>query len=80
LEWREVQGEIVALDLQRSLYLAANRSGATMWRALSEGATREQLIERLSKMFAIDRQTAERDVSAFLDRLDANGYLVRVPG
>jgi Coenzyme PQQ synthesis protein D (PqqD) len=77
LEWRDVEGEIVALDLQRSLDLSANRSGAIMWRALSEGTTREELVELLTGTFAIDDQTAQRDVSAFLEQLDASAYLKR---
>ena len=47
VEWRTVEGEIVALDLRRSLYLAINPSGATLWPALVEGASRDELVERL---------------------------------
>ncbi len=75
LEWREVEGEIVALDLDRSVYLAANASGALMWRRLSTGATRDGLIELLSQTYALDRATAERDVDAFLSELQRHGYL-----
>ena len=42
LEWREVDGEIVALDLRRSVYLAINPSGALLWPALVEGASRRR--------------------------------------
>ena len=75
LEWREVEGEIVALDLDRSVYLAANASGALMWRQLSTGATREALVELLARTYTLERGTAERDVDAFLAELQRQGYL-----
>jgi hypothetical protein len=75
LEWREVDGEIVALDLDRSVYLAANSSGALMWRLLSDGTTRDELVEALTDAYAVDRPTAERDVATFLEQVEANACL-----
>jgi hypothetical protein len=69
LEWRRVEGEIVALDLRRSLYLAINPSGAILWPALVEGATRAKLVERLQAECGIDEKTAEADVDVFLAEL-----------
>ena len=69
LEWREVEGEIVALDLRRSQYLAINPSGAALWPALLEGASREELVERLCAEAGIDREAAGPDVDAFLAQL-----------
>ena len=31
VEWREVEGEIVALDLRDEMYLGVNGSGAVLW-------------------------------------------------
>lgn len=69
LEWREVHGEVVAIDLKGSVYFTLNRTGAELWPALSEGATREQLVERLCARFGVDEETAGRDVDAFLEML-----------
>ena len=77
LEWREVEGEIVALDLDQSVYLAANVSGALLWRTLGEGTTRTELVNRLAETYSLPAAEAERDVSAFLARLDECGYLER---
>ena len=40
LTWRAIEGEVVALDLGRSNYLAVNRSGAVLWDALVGGTDR----------------------------------------
>jgi hypothetical protein len=69
LEWREVHGEIVAIDMRGSVYFTLNRTGAELWPALSEGATRDKLVDRLSKSFGVDEATAARDVDAFVESL-----------
>jgi hypothetical protein len=75
LEWRDVEGEVVAADLRSSLYLSVNRTGAVLWPALAEGATEEALIGRLVEAYGIDRTDAARDVSAFLQALCTHGLL-----
>lgn len=69
VEWREVEGEIVALDVARSEYLSINPSGTVLWRALEGGATRSDLVRRLEDEFGIDADAARRDVDAFLESL-----------
>lgn len=75
VEWREVEGEIVALDLDSSEYLAINRSGTAIWPLLVDGATREELAAHLAGEYGIDEAVAERDVGAFLDVLSERGLL-----
>ncbi len=75
LEWREVDGEIVALDLRRSVYLAINPSGALLWPALVEGASRDELVTRLSDEAGISAEVASADVERFLAELAEHGLL-----
>lgn len=75
VEWREVEGEIVAVDVKTSEYLAINRTGAVLWRALEGGATRDELAERLVGAFAVDPAAARKDVEAFVAMLDDRGFL-----
>lgn len=77
LDWREVDGEIVALESRGSVYLSANRSGAFLWQALAEGATRDTLVSGLAAEYRIDAGLAQRDVDRFLAELDAHGLLER---
>jgi hypothetical protein len=79
LDWREVEGEIVALDLRESRYLAINRTGQALWAALAEGASRDDLIERLVGNFDIERARAAVDVDAFTTDLESRGLLVQEP-
>lgn len=77
LEWREIEDEVVAVDTRKSIYIAVNHSAAVLWPALASGATREQLVERLTDAFEIDRGSAEEDIDSFLGLLDEHDLLER---
>lgn len=77
VEWREVEGEVVALDVGRSEYIAINPSGTVLWRELETGATKEELVLELVRTFDVEEDVATRDVEAFLRTLDDRGLLVR---
>ncbi len=69
VDWRDVQGDVVALDVRRSVYLATNLAGAVLWSRLSTGATRAELVAALVDEFEVDDHTADSDVDVFLRRL-----------
>lgn len=75
LEWREVEGEIVALDTAASEYLAVNRTGAVLWPLLAAGTTREALASALAGSFDVAPEAAAGDVDRFLAELEARGLL-----
>jgi Coenzyme PQQ synthesis protein D (PqqD) len=75
LHWREIDGEVVALEARGSRYVAANGAGTVLWRALVAGATRETLADELVKAYGIDRERAQNDVARFLETLSAQGLL-----
>jgi Coenzyme PQQ synthesis protein D (PqqD) len=69
LEWREIEGEIIALDLRTSRYLAVNRSGARIWSTLAEGASRDELAHVLIRSYGVPPEQAETETGAFLQML-----------
>jgi Coenzyme PQQ synthesis protein D (PqqD) len=75
VEWREVEGEVVAVDLRSSSYMAVNKSGAILWPALVEGATQDELVERLVGSFGVEREVAAGDVQQFIEALRENDLL-----
>ena len=77
LEWKEIEGEVVAVDTRKSVYIAINHSGAVLWPALAAGATRDQLVDRLTAAFQIDRGSAEEDIDSFLGLLAEHDLLDR---
>jgi len=79
LDWRTVEGEIVALDIRTSTYLAINRSGARLWPMIVQGTDREILVNRLVTDYDVDTARATADVGAFLDLLGERGLLEPAP-
>ena len=73
--WKEVDGEVVALDEREAVYLAANPAGAVLWRALADGTTHTRLVAGLVGEFGIDTDRASADVDAFLADLRERGLL-----
>jgi hypothetical protein len=76
LDWRAVEGEILALDLESAEYLSINRTGALLWRELAAGTSREQLADRFAAETGIGADRAAHDVDAFLGQLAAQGLLI----
>lgn len=75
LSWREIDDEVVALDMETATYLSANASGRLLWRALAAGATREELVSCLVDEFEIDAERAAADVDTFIAELSERGLL-----
>ena len=78
VHWREAEGQVIALDLPGGLYLTINRSGAVLWPMLQEGATRDDLVNRLAGEFELPPERARADVDAWVAALDAQHLLERV--
>ena len=78
LHWREIDGEIIALEARGSRYVAANGAGAVLWRALVVGTTRNGLAEELPATYGIERGVP-RQTSSLLGALAEQALLaVRV--
>jgi hypothetical protein len=75
LRWREIDGELIAVDIPSSAYLSANPAATILWALLVEGTTRDALAERLVEAFGIDLERARADVDVFVAGLAARGLL-----
>jgi hypothetical protein len=78
--WREIDSEVVVLDLEGSAYFTVSRSGRTLWPLVVGGTSVEELADRLVERFSLEREVAERDVHSFLDSLGREGLLERPAG
>ena len=73
--WRAVEGEVVALDIEESEYVATNESGAAVWAALAEGTTLPALVDLLVRDFEVDPEQARADITTFIAELRQRNYL-----
>ena len=77
VDWREVDGEIVALHAGTATYFAANRTATALWQALAEGADRDELVQRLVDEFGVEAATAGADIDRFVTELKSHDLLER---
>jgi hypothetical protein len=76
LDWKQIDDEIIALDTGRAEYLGVDGAGVALWRALDEGADRDELAASLTQRYGIPPARAMADVEAFLSDLAARNLLV----
>ena len=55
--------------------MSLNETGAFLWNILKDGAEKQDLLRDLVKEFAVDEQTAAKDVEAFLAQLRRNDLI-----
>lgn len=75
LEFREIEGEVVALDLKTSAYIGVNQTGGSLWPLLKAGTDEGALVEHLVKTFGVAEDVARRDVNAFIRDLKERGLI-----
>lgn len=75
LVWREVDDEIVILDIKASVYVGVNASGRVLWLRLVEGATLDELAAELEQVYGLPAASARRDASAFVEAMREQGLL-----
>lgn len=67
--WQELDGELVILDLKRSVYLTTNIAGSALAKLLTVDRTLNELADHLVDEFQIGRVQALADAEAFVMQL-----------
>jgi len=75
VSWRELDGQIVVLDLESSKYVTVSGAGAVIWEHLVPGASIDEIVDALVEVFDIDQATARADTEAFLEDLRQRNLL-----
>ena len=75
LLFRRIVDEGLLLDLEEDLGYRLNDVGVSIVSLLSEGIDGVALIDRLCAEYEIDRDRCTREVSDFLDDLQARGLI-----
>lgn len=72
----------VAISLEHSKdgfsgMIKLNPVAAFLWEQLSKETDEEALVKALTQKYDVDSKTAEKDIKAFVDKLEKNGILER---
>lgn len=75
----EVEGELVALDLERGECFGMDQIGSAVWAIAAEPVTIAQIAESLTERFDVERERCLADIRPFVGDLIAEGLLRRLP-
>lgn len=77
---RQVAGQTVVLpsgnELDLNMMITLNDTGAFLWEQLQSETDEATLVAALLAEYDVDEATAAKSVSAFVKKLDDNGFLV----
>ena len=73
---RELDGEIIILDVPSGRYFGINDVGALVWGLLDGSCDRDAIVDAVTAEFDVDRDTAAADLDALLDQLVDAGLVV----
>ena len=73
--WRCIGGEIVVFNCENQQIAIWNETASLLWEKMSEGADLDELVEFLTSEYFINKQRAEKDVTAFLQEANSCGFI-----
>ena len=71
----DIDGEVVMMSIENGKYYGLDKTGSRIWDLLENPFSVSALINQLLCEFEVDRATCERDVFAFLEKLDEDNML-----
>ena len=76
---RTIAGETVVVpsgdDMDLSIMITLNETGAFLWKQLEQETTKEQLLEAILGEYEVDAETAERCIDQFVAKLQEQDFL-----
>jgi hypothetical protein len=72
--WRRVDEEVAIISMEANRIRLLNPVGSFVWERC-DGATIDELVTEVCKIYQIDTATARRDVTAFVDDLIERGLV-----
>ena len=60
---------------KHNVMITLNETGSLLWNKLTEGTDEEGLVNAILEEYDIDKETAAKDVSAFLAKITGEGLL-----
>jgi Coenzyme PQQ synthesis protein D (PqqD) len=74
--FRDLEGEVVILDLARGRYFGLNPVGTRVWALIDAGTPVDRIVATVAGEYDAERAQIERDVLALIDELSLRGLIV----
>jgi coenzyme PQQ synthesis protein D (PqqD) len=73
--WREVDGDVVVLSVEKGVYFGIDGAGGQMWRELVELGSIEKTFESLRHQFDVEPDELRRDLDDLVNQLVQKGLV-----
>ena len=71
----DIDGEVVMMSIENGKYYGLDKVGSRIWEVLENSLSVSELIDQLLVEFEVERETCEKDVMYFLQKLDDDNML-----
>lgn len=76
---RKIAGETIVVpsgdELNLNMMITLNETGKFIWNCLETGADMDEVAQKLSEEYDVDKEKARQDAEAFMNKLRENGFL-----
>lgn len=79
VEYTEVEGDYVLMDLRSGVYLGLDPVASQIWQSLSDHGDLGRAADELCQRFRVDRERALNDTEAWVGELVERGLLTKRP-
>ena len=73
--WRDLDGEIVILNLTSGVYFSVDGVGTRIWTLISEQVATEEIIGKLISEFDVEETRLRNDMEALFQELASQGLI-----
>jgi hypothetical protein len=80
ITWRRVENELVLLNLDTSDYFTLNEIGGIIWERLGEGATIEDIQDKICQEYEVTAAQANKDITTLIAKLRKANLLLEIGG
>ncbi|HIG48551.1 MAG TPA: PqqD family protein [candidate division Zixibacteria bacterium] len=75
ITWRKLRDELVLMHLDTGAYYSLNESGVIIWQGIVDERPHEDIVNDMSEMFDVDRETIARDFERIVNELADQGLV-----
>jgi ornithine carbamoyltransferase len=72
---QKVDDEMVLLDMNSENYFGLDEVAATIWQAMQENESLEDVLEVLLEQYEVEKDVLEKDLFAFVEKLKKSGLV-----
>tara|TARA_R110000868_G_scaffold156707_4_gene383773 strand:- start:11677 stop:12006 length:330 start_codon:yes stop_codon:yes gene_type:complete len=78
VSWTETGGDLVLFESKNGAYVGLNPTSSAIWRALIQGCSADEIVEKLVEQFNAETEILNQDVAQFLDQMVSRGLVLEI--